>query len=264
MDPSILLEKLKELTELRAKMDILKGIMEERRAQEAATAILVEPRRHRAISFVVRNVLENLKTNWNVRIFHGTSNQKFLEELLAGELQPFSPRIQLENLGVENLPTPRDYSKLLTSREFVEKIPTEIFLIFQTDSMINPRYRDLLTTFLKYDYVGAPWTHGGVGNGGFSLRKRSKMLEIIDSVPPYEGEYEDTFFSNGTEKVIVNKPPAELAALFSVETVYSAVSFGVHMAWKYHPMKVEEMCNNCPGLAILISLQSCDESVRYI
>ena len=235
-------------------MDELKSLIDAHRAQEPCTAIIVEPRRHRALPFVLRNILENLNSNWSVRIFHGTSNQKFLEELLAGELLPLAPRIFLENLGVENLPTPRDYSEILTSRKFTEAIPTETFLVFQTDSMINPRYRDLLATFLTYDYVGAPWANGGVGNGGFSLRKRSKMLEIIDSAPPYAGEYEDTFYSNAT-KVQLNKPPAELAALFSMETVYTAVSFGVHRAWKYHPKKLEEMCRNCPGLETLISLQ---------
>ena len=51
--------------------------------------------------------------------------------------------------------------------------------------------------FLKYDYVGAPWIHlpnMNGGNGGFSLRKKSKMLEII-SKNKYNNENEDVYFS---------------------------------------------------------------------
>ena len=222
------------------------------------TAIILEPRKHNALSFVVRNVLENLPPNWNVRIHHGTTNRQFVENLLETELQFGRARISLEDLGVENLETQFAYSRILTSRQFTEKIPTETFIVFQTDSMINPNHRDLLKKFLKYDYIGAPWPwdHLKVGNGGFSLRKRSKMLHVINTTRPYKGAYEDQYFAVGSRLARPFKPTREEAMEFSIEQVYSPRSFAIHNAWKYLPDMVEQMCKDCPGLATLMSLQS--------
>lgn len=224
------------------------------------TAIIVEPRRHRALAFVLKNVLENLPANWNVRIYHGTKNREFVEEILATELRLSAARISLQDLGVENLETQVDYSRILSSREFTEKIPTETFIVFQTDSMINPNHKDLLEKFLQYDYVGAPWPwdHLKVGNGGFSLRKRSKMLHIINTTERYKGAYEDQFFSVGSRLARPYKPSHTEAMEFSMEQVYSPKSFAIHNAWKYLPDHVEQMCKDCPGLETLMSLQSCD------
>jgi hypothetical protein len=253
------LRKLKEkILELRAqRYEILSKQQEVSTEAVEGTAIILEPRKHRALSFVVRNVLENLPENWNVQIHHGTENQEFVENLLATELSSGRARISLRNLGVPNLPTATDYSKILASREFTEKIPTETFIVFQTDSMINPNYKDLLGKFLKYDYVGAPWPwdHLKVGNGGFSLRKRSKMLEIINTSPKFQGAYEDQFFSFGSRLAKAYKPTHEEAMEFSIEQVYSPRSFAIHNAWRYLPEKVEQMCKDCPGLETLIALQ---------
>jgi hypothetical protein len=57
------------------------------------------------------------------------------------------------------------YSELLCSVEFWEAIPTENILIFQEDSMICSKSQRSLLDFLEYDYIGAPWPTGRVGNG---------------------------------------------------------------------------------------------------
>lgn len=227
---------------------------------DTCTAIIVEPRKHRALPFVVQNVLENLPANWNVRIYHGTKNREFVEKLLETELRHDASRITLQDLGVENLETQVAYSGILSSREFTEKIPTETFIVFQTDSMINPNHKDLLEKFLQYDYVGAPWPwdHLKVGNGGFSLRKRSKMLHIINTTERYRGAYEDQYFSVGSKLARPYKPTHTEAMEFSIEQVYSPKSFAIHNAWKYLPDHVEQMCKDCPGLDVLMSLQSCE------
>ena len=85
---------------------------------------------------------------------------------------------------------------------------------------------------MEYDYVGAPWTNGEVGNGGLSLRRKSKMLEIIDKIQ-YIRQAEDYYFSVGVpDEINLKKPAYELAKNFSVETVYNDCSFGIHQVWK--------------------------------
>jgi hypothetical protein len=194
----------------------------------AYTAIIVEPRRHAALEFVLENFLENLSDEWNIIVFHGTENIEYVANIVS-KLERFKNRITLHNLGIRNLTIPA-YSRLFASKSFYDNIPTETFLVFQTDTMIFSQNKDLLQQFIKYDYVGAPWPsamHGAhVGNGGLSLRRKSKMLHIIHS-RPYRGEPEDVYFSSNPIYV----PSVEEAKRFSVENIFYPESFGCHKPW---------------------------------
>jgi hypothetical protein len=221
----------------------------------AYTAIILEPRKHAALEFVLRNFLDNLQPTWAIQIYHGTENELWLKDLLESKFN--SPRIFIKNLGVANLETSQAYSKILTTRSFIEEIPTETFLVFQTDSMINPKYKNILEKFMNYHYVGAPWpwVHLKVGNGGLSLRKRSAMLKIIDTLGLYEGPYEDQYYSVGCIRIKANVPNWEEAREFSIEQIYHPYSFGMHKSWLHQPEKIKELCDQCEGLNTLISLQ---------
>jgi Protein of unknown function (DUF5672) len=225
---------------------------------KAATVLLIEPRKHRAIPFLIKNALDNLDEVWTLLIVHGTENLEWLREILArDEFRTYLPRIQLRNLGIADLPNAKFYSDIVASRQFIEGIPTETFLIMQTDSMICPQHRHLIHKFLKYDYVGAPWPWDWlqVGNGGFSLRKKSKMLEILDRVGPLKGAYEDHFFA----KYALYKPSPEEAREFSIEQVYHHRSFGVHKVWAHQlPERHPALKAQCDGLETLIALQAVD------
>jgi len=199
------------------------------------TAVIVEPRQHAALGFVLTNFMSNLSEDWNFLIFHGTHNLDHIQKILQGDIffAPFLSRISLVSLPFKNLSI-HQYNRLLTSTSFYNAIPTETILIFQTDTMIFPKHRDLIDDFLKYDYVGAPWKDGSVGNGGLSLRKKSKMLEILATCP-YDGfQNEDCYFSNN-KKVSLYKPSGEEAKRFSIESVFNDVAFGTHSGWRWFP-----------------------------
>ena len=226
--------------------------------EEKYTAIIVEPREHKALSFVLLNFLENLSDDWGIVICHGTKNIDYVNNIINKELVQYKNRITLVNLQVSNL-TINDYNSLLTSEKFHEYIPTETFIVFQTDSMICPEYKNLINEFLEYDYVGAPWCNiykvkEKVGNGGLSLRKKSKMLEIIKKCPKKEIDNEDIYFSHSC--IDINKPSIDKASDFSIETTYKDKSWGVHKFWKYNDSKnIESKKNYCKGIDTLISLQ---------
>lgn len=191
------------------------------------TAVIVEPRKHKALHFVVNNILTNLSEAWNVIIFHGTINEQFCKDFIESFDEQKKNRISLRNLGTHNLSI-EDYNRLLTSKSFYESIPTEIILVFQADTMIFNKNKDAINNFMIYDYVGAPWSELYLGNGGFSLRRKAKMMEIIDS-KPYNNENEDIFFCVNTQ---INKPTFEEAKQFSIEKFFSPQSFGCHKPWK--------------------------------
>jgi len=196
------------------------------------TAIIVEPRKHKALEFVLENFLENLSNEWDFIICHGNQNESFARDIINTKLVDNSSRITLINLNVENL-TIQDYNNLLVSEQFHSYIPTEIFLVFQTDTIICPEYKSYINNYLQYDYVGAPWENinSEVGNGGLSLRRKSKMLEIIRNCT-YNGDInEDVYFSKACPEIYRNIPDSQNASHFSVEMVYEDKSFGVHKPW---------------------------------
>ena len=189
------------------------------------TAIIIEPRKHPAFLYVVKNALNVL--DCNIIIYHGNLNKNFVQRMVTTIADN---RVSTVHLNVDNF-TQNEYSIFLkTNKEFYETIPTDTFLMFQLDSILFKKNKHLINQFLNYDYVGAPWEANEVGNGGLSIRKKSKMLEIIEK-EPYNDDPEDVFFSMN-KTVPLNKPSAKEAAHFSVENVYEAVTLGSHQPWK--------------------------------
>jgi hypothetical protein len=124
--------------------------------------------------------------------------------------------------------------------------------------MILKENKDNINLFLDYDYVGAPWEYDKkVGNGGLSLRKKSKMLEIIKSKGLKE-DNEDIYFSCNIDKNIsYNVPAFTKAQLFSVETMFYENPFGIHNCWHYiKPELLTLLINKYPEIQELINLQS--------
>ena len=207
------------------------------------TAIIVEPREHKALNYVLTNFYNNLSDEWQIIVFHGNNNIDYVKNIINNN-NFNTTRIKLINLKVNNLTIP-EYCKLFYNKWLYDNIPTETFLVFQTDTLICPRHKDLINDFLKYDYVGAPWgtdmlkdiinVYGGkdlVGNGGLSLRKKSKMLDILNKYSTRHKDgwliNEDVFFSVHAK----NKPSADEAKNFSIEGIYNDKAFGVHKAYK--------------------------------
>lgn len=218
------------------------------------TAVIIEPREHKALEFVLHNFFKNLSEEWGFIIFHGKLNKNFIENIVFNKLNTFKHRIdKLIQLDVDNL-TIRDYEKICKSSYFYKCIPTEIMLIFQIDTMIFEENKNLINNFLKYDYVGAPWQNGMVGNGGLSLRRKSKMIEITEKVDTNFTLHEDNYFCY-QNAVVLNRPSFKDAQQFSVETIFHEKSFGIHSPWKYlNKYELEFLLNKYPDLAILIEL----------
>jgi hypothetical protein len=150
---------------------------------EVFEIVFIECRWYEHIEVLLRNAIMKFP-NWSHTVFCGKQNEIIMRECCNF----ISPNIKVIKLEYDNL-TPSEYSKLLTSRSFWEQIHGDTILIHQEDSYI---FHNVIDAFLKYDYVGAPWPKTqndnsyGVGNGGFSLRNKHKMLEVIDTVDPHK------------------------------------------------------------------------------
>jgi hypothetical protein len=49
------------------------------------TAIIIEPRKHKALTFVLTNFLENLSNEWDFIIFHGINNSEYIKNILNSD-----------------------------------------------------------------------------------------------------------------------------------------------------------------------------------
>jgi len=116
-------------------------------------------------------------------------------KLLSKRLYRGIPNVLFENIQKDNL-TISEYNDYLSTKPFWEILKNhgcEHALIFQTDVVL---LRDNIDDFLEYDYVGAPWkTKYFGGNGGFSLRRVSKMLFITEKEKRPAMVNEDFFFA---------------------------------------------------------------------
>lgn len=222
------------------------------------TAIIIEPRFHPALRLVVKNVRSKLPNDWEIIVVHGTLNGAWVREELD------FPNIRFVEIPYRNL-TIKQYNKICLSPDLYNLSTTENILIFQTDTVIlNSNFQ--ITDFLHYDYIGAPIKDTNYFNGGFSLRKKSVFLEILnDPLLKASKENEDIIFSDLLR--IRNKalPSKEIAGSFSAETqLLHPNPFAVHKPWNYLAKEnLDRLIATSPQLEVLIGAQIQELTDRY-
>lgn len=205
------------------------------------------------------------------------------------------PSLLVENFGDECFKSIRSYNKFVLSTDFYQRfIDYSFVLIYQLDAFV---FKDELQMWIDkgYDYIGAPWLphdsryegkwgnfilsvkrnyyrllqspkmwkycYYEIGNGGFSLRKVDKMLELIqcyelkinrllDGHRRYHLNQDDLFYPEDlflhfeitNKKCRLNVPPLKEGLLFSLELYpdwgykhnNNVLPFGCH-AWEKLP-----------------------------
>jgi len=210
-------------------------------------AVFIEFRDFPHVEFLIRNTIFKLGTKWSHTVICGNLNYNLIE----GICKSISPNINIIKIDVDNM-TQTEYSRFLTTSEFWNLLRGEKILIYQEDSII---FKNNIQDFIEYDYIGAPFlksandTPNSVGNGGLSLRSKSKMLEVINKFSPTEYQYnsstheymnyvnlefppEDVYFSKCMQEQFIGIVANWDAAYnFSSETVFNNDSFGAHKFW---------------------------------
>jgi len=232
--------------------------------------ILIEFRPFPHLEFLIRNTIIKLP-KWNHTVVCGNKNYNLIVKICNSICRYIDSKITIIKLNIDNL-TPSEYSKLLLTKEFWEKFSGEKLLVYQEDSML---FHNKIEPFLKFDYVGAPWPVNqddnsyGVGNGGFSLRSKSKILKCIEKIKPEDlklgkstQDYmkntkstfvpEDVYFSKSMIDYNIGVvAPRDIAKEFSQETQLSKNPLGGHNYWLAKNNKLRasyinayKLCNN--------------------
>lgn len=218
------------------------------------TAVIVDTRISDLFELVLDNFYERLDRRWNFMIFCTNNNGDFIVNLINSRFSNEKSRTTVVILDInEPIFIDKDFkwfvdydiNKFYTSETLYNMIPTENILFFQLDSLLSDKYYNNIYDFMKYDYVGAPWVGESdiCGNGGLSLRRKSKMLEVINDKNYHynvdKNSYcnEDVYFCYYPN---IYSPKRDIAKTFSVETYYYDKPVGIHKAFKYLN---EEQCN---------------------
>jgi len=226
------------------------------------TAVLVDTRINDLFELVFDNFYNRLDNRWNFMIFCCVYNKDFLYNLINTTFSKNKYRTTLVVLDIDknslgNDPQVKnfvdyDYNKLMTDATFYNLIPTEMMLIFQLDTLLSDKYHNNIYNFMDYDYVGAPWKEKKYGgNGGLSLRRKSKMLEIIndknyDHNKPNFYYHEDGYFSFYPN---INTPEQEIAKTFAVESYHYDKPVGIHKSFCFSNIEqYKELISHIPRL----------------
>jgi len=185
----------------------------------------------------------------------------------------------LERSGkLQILSLPHQYS--LRDRETVSQMftdphlyaeilaPAEHLLVFQPDSIFCANAPKTLNDFLDFDWIGAPWsaTSSYGGNGGLSLRKVSRILQVFETQKRKtgDGQLEDLWISSRLQKLEgAHMADASVSKTFSVESVWDDRPLGYHIGWLgvHHEQiwddekQVQHILEYCPEVKIILGMR---------
>ncbi|KAI4250440.1 MAG: hypothetical protein L6R40_000038 [Gallowayella cf. fulva] len=225
-------------------------------------AVIIEGRNSPNLVPLILHFSSVLGPEWPIRVLHTAENRDLFSISPAFQRQTSSGHITLQQLP-DNI-TLSDHGAVseFFGRPWLwhQLAPYKHLLFFQTDSILCANSPRMAEDFLQYDFVGAPIDHayGNGMNGGLSLRNREKMLEVLDRFnytgnPKDGSKFEDQWFLQKLESLPLgpnyepgaNLPTPEVAARFSVETIWHDEPFGLHQVSRWqasHQKNLEEWC----------------------
>ena len=159
--------------------------------------------------------------------------------ILFSHIKPDNLTDDIEYINIRKL-THHDSSWFMF-KQLIEYIDTDFCLSIHDDGfVINPHL--WLDEFLDYDYIGAPWACGEVGNGGFTLR--SKLFIETCQLVPWNGEHDDWHACVTHKNFFMSKgckfAPIDLAVKFSLEGIIDGYEYDLNKCLGFHGRGEEE------------------------
>ncbi|HEY5971619.1 MAG TPA: DUF5672 family protein [Pseudoxanthomonas sp.] len=161
-------------------------------------------------------------------------------------------------MEIEDISSVAEYSHFMIKR-LGEYFSGSHVLIVQWDGFVTDA-RQWDPRFLEYDYIGAPWKDGSVGNGGFSLRSR-RLVDALQAMQTPETHPEDHCICDRYRAELETRfgirfAPLELARRFAWEAPDPGHStFGLHGFFNFHRALDER--------ELISYLDGCDEGILH-
>jgi len=112
------------------------------------------------------------------------------------EAPPYLRPSAFERFAPQHFKSSWDYSRLLLTAEFYKRFSQfDYTVIIQSDVLLlrSVTMEDLES--FSFDYIGAPWVKrdsnrqlylSGAGNGGFSMRRNTSFISVLESPTPFK------------------------------------------------------------------------------
>ncbi|KAH8816960.1 hypothetical protein F5884DRAFT_241150 [Xylogone sp. PMI_703] len=191
-----------------------------------------------------------------------------------------SGRLRIQTIPPEYQVTDREnVSQMFTDIHLYRDImaPAEHVLVFQPDAIFCTNSEQSLNDYLDWDWIGAPWGAGiqWGGNGGLSLRKISRILQVLEKESRTAGhpELEDLWLTNRMKDLDGAKMPnATISKHFSVESVWDESPMGYHIGWLgvHHPQiwdnedQVNHILKYCPEVKMILGMKLEMDKPKYV
>eukprot|EP01102_Stenamoeba_stenopodia_P021865 TRINITY_DN8926_c0_g1_i1.p1 TRINITY_DN8926_c0_g1~~TRINITY_DN8926_c0_g1_i1.p1 ORF type:complete len:231 (-),score=34.19 TRINITY_DN8926_c0_g1_i1:62-754(-) len=186
-------------------------------------------------------MLTHLPSDWRVQIMYPEGTRHHLEIWLEEYVQ--KGQIQFLDPILPTFRREPDYNNLLRSLELWDRLWGDWVLVTHIDGGICPMHSDYqLEDFFCYDSIGAAWAWFPVvkyqaGNGGFVLRRRSLVLDIIQKYPLTQEEkmhiWEDVWYHAKYLLENATLPSIDAETRFSIEAFFGD-SYGWHKFYAFN------------------------------
>lgn len=248
-------------------------------------AIIVDPRYDKLMEAVIMNFMYFMfPQGWNFII---VSAEKYKNKILHDFPQASFSLIDEQIIYYDDKETPnitiQTYNNTFMNMQFWESVPSEHVAIFQKDCIMYNMFSDEWPT--KYDFSGAFWKTdetsllNGVINGGFSLRKKSAMINCIKHVSweeieiyrkntftcnetyyPIVKKNEDVFFTYACEILNYQLPAISIRKQLAIEAEYHVGTSVFHGWTKGYQTREQavEMLLNSPLFKLLLHFEPLD------
>lgn len=191
--------------------------------------------------------LGNLDNTWDVTFIGSLKSINYMKIKYSQNINYIHDERLEYNFHIE------DYNKILKDVNTYKSLYEMGYikcLIIQDDSAVLKPGLERSSLFENYDYIGSPWAdiienkelkNNMCGNGGFSLRNISKMIETLEKYDKEKTELfnnnlqtipEDVYFAKYVKK-IGRIPEYSDALKFGSEQVLTIDSYGFHKVWAY-------------------------------
>jgi hypothetical protein len=215
---------------------------------------LIEFREHKWLKYILYNYSWVYGgTDVSLYIVHGTKNKEYLKNLLKDWKNVNYIEYPYENIDR------KFYNDICVDVNLYKQIKTKFVLKFEIDTLIR---RPIDEIFFNFSYAAPVWTgypndypdnphikigNKLIGNGGFSLRKVSRMIEICENHTKKTLFPEDVYITNQLKDNEL--PDYELCKSFGVEWVYHDNPSGTHQLWRFHKMdNIVKLIHDLPGI----------------
>jgi len=193
--------------------------------------VLIEFRPLLHLEFLVLNTIRKVGNKWSHTIVCGNLNYDFIVDFCKD-----IKNIRIIKLDYDNL-TVKECERLTKTLDFWNLFNGKKLLFYHEDTFM---FKTNIDDFIEWDYIGAsfPIEHNvnshHVGNGGFSIRTKSVLCDIIklrimENNPNDDNLNEDVYFAKFMlEYNIGSLANVEEANKFACEYFITNDSFGSH------------------------------------